>query len=141
MSTSILTPARAAHYDRNATTAVQGVDLLNIAPHAATQRTIITCSAGKKILLELATYALYRQTAATTATAWGTYHLVTSGATQLHVLEYQTTSNTVAFVNSVTLGLQTTIYAGETFEGYTYDTCGGGTCRYILGAKGTSFDA
>lgn len=141
MSTSILTPARAAYYDRNATSSIL-YDATTYAPHSPTVRWTTTVAAGTKLLVEMANASVTVQTVATTANTVNSFVRVTSGG-QISDLAMAacigTSTQYLAFV--VNNPANTTIYAGETVQGYSYNASTDGTVLHYTGYKGTLYTA
>lgn len=141
MSTSILTPARAAYYDRNATSQVNAYAGSAIAPHAATTRWTVTVASGKKLLAEVTTCIMVRETAAATPDQYKSTVEITSGATTMVVVPNYSYSNTVSAITTLSSPAAMTLYASETIYGQTRDVSIGGTIYYAINLKGTMYDA
>lgn len=140
MSTAILTPARAAYYDRNAASVLQSY-LATVGPHAATQRWSYTVASGKKLQVEITGTRIYRITAAAPV-GWTQADItVVSGATTAVLSEKYVVDNSLTVVYDDIRSMATTVYAGESIAANTVDVGTGGTVQYWLSAKGTLYDA
>lgn len=141
MRVASLGVARPAYYDRNATSQVNAYSAGGIAPHAATTRWTVTVASGKKLLVEVATCIMVRETAATTPDQYKSTVEITSGATTMVVVPNYSYSNTVSAITTQSSPAAMTIYAAETIYGQTRDVSVGGTIFYAVNLKGTVYDA
>lgn len=141
MSTSILTPARAAYYDRNASSYANQYSAGSVAPHAFVQRFTNTVASGKKLLVEGATVSLYRETAATTTAKTLATVQVNDGVYPINICGGFFYISGVGAPQVLILGSGPTVYAGQTISGYSQDLSTGGTITYEIDVKGTTYDA
>jgi len=141
MRVSSFAVARPAYYDRNATSYVASYVIGGTSPHAQTTRITTTVAAGKKLLVEALSMYVFRDTVGTVAGGAFILPQVTSGATSVFLARSLLQSNVASANYIASAPTQFTIYAGETFFVDTLDTTTGGTVTYVVGAKGTTFDA
>ena len=133
--------ARPAYYDRNATSYIGAYVVGGVAPHAATTRTTTTVAAGKKLLVESLTMYVNRDSVAAPVGTVFILPQVQASPSNLYLTRLLHTSNVANSTTSAAATTQFTIYAGETFFVDSLDTSTGGSITYVVGAKGTTFDA
>jgi hypothetical protein len=136
MKLASLSGARAAYYDRNATT-VSGNYIATVGPHASTVRFTYTCPSGRKAYIEAATSHVLRATAATTAGGISVF----IGTSTIRATDHWVVNNTVNYFERQVQATVITIYAGGVYSGTTNDGSTGGTVDYNLQMTGTEFDA
>jgi hypothetical protein len=140
MKLASLSGARAAYYDRNASSVNQNYYAV-AAAHASTTRFTYTVASGKKLLIESQAVRIHRQTAATTAGRYYTELLVSDGTTDVLGCSVHQTDNTTSVQYLLIGAQQVTLYAGETIRCNTYDISTGGTVEYFSSFKGTLYSA
>jgi hypothetical protein len=144
MRVSSYAVARPAYYDRNAT-ATNLAFASTEAPHTTTTRFTVTVAAGKKLFMEVLSLAVYRASIATSAGNYITSISSYDGTTESNLL-YDITYNNLSLAGGgplqrLVVGTNVTVYAGQLIYATTSDNSTGGQVRYILAAKGTTFDA
>ena len=135
-----LSAARPAYYDRNATSNLQAYTA-SVAPHADTQRWIVTVATGKKALVEMGVAHSRRTNVAAPVRESAAYLRIDSGATSVNFPITANSNNTIDYTVVYQYSSAPTLYAGESLSGRTYDFSTGGTVYYFVGAKLTVFDA
>jgi hypothetical protein len=136
MKLASLSGARAAYYDRNATT-INGNFLGTVGPHGTTTRFTYTCPSGRKAYIEAATSHVLRMTAATSIGGISVY----IGTNTIRATDHWIVNNTVNTFERQVQATVITIYAGGVYSGATHDGSIGGTVDYNLQMTGTEFDA
>lgn len=139
MSTAILNPARAAYYDRNATSTSASYGG-TVTQHGPTTRYTVTVAAGTKLLIEAAETFILTLTAATTPLRIVSRVLITSGAnTQSLCATDITQSASTTTPNFLIQPLAVTAYAGDTVTGVTFMDSVTGSANVATSFRGTTY--
>ena len=133
--------ARPSYYDRNATSYAGAFDTGGVAPHAPTTRVTTTVAAGRKLLIELVYILGIRGGVAAPVGEVSIYQSVASGASSIPLVRVTYTNNTTGTAFSTQAAGALTIYPGEVYACGTYDNSTGGNNTYVIGVKGTQYDA
>jgi hypothetical protein len=140
MKLGSLAGARAAYYDRNATSSMSAVSVTS-GPHVITLRLSTTIASGKKALIEYGQTGVTRVTVATSSGEYHAFSQITISSTVNNFIIRPVTDNTAGATVSVFLPTQPTLYAGEVLTGSTYDLSTGGTVTFNFQFKLTTYDA
>lgn len=137
---------RAEWYDRNAVS-IADYFQADTAPHAVTTRVTYTCPSGKIALIEICNLTVTRLGAAdptagvVEAIMEFTPYSAENG-TMARPLYLTFTNNTVGTGDRMSIGATMVMQAGDVFTLRSGESgSNGGLVRYVLGYKGTEFDA
>jgi hypothetical protein len=141
MKVSSFAVARPAYYDRAAITKNLAYGAANVAPHANTTRFTYTVPAGRKMFVESACVASFRDTAAAVVGQQFMNVVMYDGTTYCNLIANYYYTTALGAVQNQILGNSATVYAGHQVIGATWDFSTGGTQDLRLSVKGSEYDA
>lgn len=129
-------------YDKNPLVISQFYGANGLAPHADVQRWAYTVPAARRAMLEFG-LAQYIKETVSGAAAWAQSYIryTPSGGSNSVILSAASTSVGVGAGQTIAVGFNSVLLAGDAISGRSQDGMTGGTATIQIAAKATEFDA